>query len=1186
MRLQQLEIKGFKSFANETLINFNENVIGIVGPNGSGKSNIVDAIRWVLGEQKTSELRLDQMSSVIFNGTKKRKPGGIAQVSLTFENTKNLLPTEYNTVTITRVLYRSGDSEYRLNGVTCRLKDITSLFLDTGIGSNSYAIIALGMVDDILADKDNARRRMFEQAAGISKYKVRKRETINKLNNTTADLDRVADLLFEIEGNLKTLEKQAKRTKRYFELKAEYKELSIDLALLKVATLKDSHKELKSKLEQEEDRYRQFDVDIRQLEAKLEAEKKKNLDKEKTLSERQRDLNDLVGKIRGMENDKRMLQQRQQFIEENKTKLAESIRNASTRIKQLESDIEHYRSELNTEKRIEARLELELEAAETDLGQIRKNHGTLKADLDEIVRSQQVLEREVFELEKTKAVHSNQIQNSRQELQNNSQSIDQRQKEISGLIEKINKLEAEEKIKSDLLENLQAEEEKRQANLLEAEQHQEKLSQQIAKVNRELDAKRNEYKLTKSMVENLEGFPESIRFLSNSKDWNKTAPLLSDLLYVKEEYRIAIENYLEPYLNYYVVDNLEEAHQAIQLLGRTQKGKANFFLLDHFRDYIPPMAMLPGTLRAIDLVETDPAYRNLCSYLLEQVLITEQEDLLHSHPLPEGDFVLLAKSGRFIKKRFSVSGGSIGLFEGKKIGRKKNLEILDVAIKKGEREANRLSTDYYSLKTRIESLRTNRNDQQVQQERQALNRLTQEKISLATRRENFEAFVREVDEKGLRLEQQIREKEEAIRTIDAELDEKNKRIAELKQKIASTDGDYRQIAEKLSEASTTFNDRNIQFIRQQNKVTTLQRELSFRERQLEETSADLSNNQQASQGADTEILQVLQDIENIEKELLAAYSDRKVRESSLTEAEQSYFKARGSINEIEDQLRQVNKTRQNLQILINNLKDKFNDVKFEISSVAQRLRIEFEIDINDILNQDPKTGIPQDELQEKVEKLKKRLDNYGEINPMAVEAYDEMKERHDSISQQHDDILQAKESLLQTIKEIEETATSQFLESFEKVREFFVNVFRSLFTEDDSCDLILLDPENPLESKIEIVARPKGKRPQTISQLSGGEKTLTATALLFALYLLKPAPFCIFDEVDAPLDDANIFKFNKIIKKFSKDSQFIIVTHNKLTMAAVDTIYGVFMAEQGVSGVSQVDFRDFEHSTTFEISRQ
>ncbi|RME94959.1 MAG: chromosome segregation protein SMC, partial [Bacteroidetes bacterium] len=281
-------------------------------------------------------------------------------------------------------------------------------------------------------------------------------------------------------------------------------------------------------------------------------------------------------------------------------------------------------------------------------------------------------------------------------------------------------------------------------------------------------------------------------------------------------------------------------------------------------------------------------------------------------------------------------------------------------------------------------------------------------------------------------------------------------------------------------------------------------------------------------------------------------------------------------------------------IKINLLKEKFSSVKFDISTVAQRLRIEFGIEVNDFINQkvDAETAaaiekVDPTELELKVERLKSRIDNYGEINPMAVEAYDEMKERYETIDQQRQDIIEAKESLVATIKEIEETATKQFLEAFEQARLYFIDVFRSLFTEDDNCDLILVDPENPLESKIEIVAKPKGKRPQSISQLSGGEKTLTATALLFALYLLKPAPFCIFDEVDAPLDDANITKFNRIIKKFSKDSQFIIVTHNKLTMAAVDTIYGVHMAEQGVSAVTAVDFRDFEETGIFrEVAQQ
>lgn len=1183
MRLKSLEIKGFKSFANPTVINFAADVIGIVGPNGSGKSNVVDAIRWVLGEQSSRELRLDQMSSVIFNGTKKRKPAGIAQVSLTFENTKNLLPTEYNTVTITRMLYRSGESEYRLNGVTCRLKDITGLFLDTGIGSNSYAIIALGMVDDILEDKEDSRRKMFEQAAGVSKYKLRKKETLSKLKSTSEDLERIEDLLAEIESNLKSLEKQAKRTQKYFELKEEYKQLSVALALIKVGSLKEKHKTLQSQIDLEQDNYRQIDVESRNLEANLEKERLTHLDKEKALSERQRDLNSLVGRIRGMENDRRMLEQKQQFVQQNRQKLEQDIQQAQGRIVQLEDDIEHYRSELNVEKRVEARLEQELESAEQQLDKIRGGHGAMKADLDVVVQEQQKLERAINELEKQKAISLNQIDNHHNDLNRNDAEIRQRQESVSGLRNKVQELETQERVQQDAVTLLEEAEEKRQQDLQKGEAELSEITQKIARVRRDLDAKRNEFKLTKSMVENLEGFPESIQYLVKSKDWDKGAPLLSDLIYVSEEYRVAIENYLEPYLNYFVVNNLEEAYFAIELLGKTQKGKANFFVLDAFRDYQMPMTLLPETKMAIELVQTDPVYRNLVGYLLENVLLTEKEDI--SGALPDQDVVVLSRSGRIIKRRFSVSGGSIGLFEGKKIGRKKNLEVLEEAIKKAEQEENRLSTTSFNLKERVDALKAKRPDLEMQQQRSILNKLAQEKVSLATSLSNFESLIQEVSNRRELTEQRIKELQVTVGETEAQLTLRYAELDAVKEKISQTDGSFRQMADQLSQVSAAFNDKNIQFIRQQNKVNTFQQELTFREKQITDTKNALQQNQQGILTAERDTTVVADELVRLASNLQTAYAERGTHESSLTEAEQVYFKARTGMVEMEDRLRKLSRQQTDLQVLINTLKDKFNDVKFEISSISQRLRIEFEIGINDILNEEPSIKRPEAELQEEVDKLKKRLDNYGEINPMAVEAYTEIKERYDNIAQQRDDIVAAKKSLEQTILEIEETATRQFLEAFEKARLYFIDVFRSLFTEDDNCDLILLDPDNPLDSRIEIVAKPKGKRPQTISQLSGGEKTLTATALLFALYLLKPAPFCIFDEVDAPLDDGNITKFNRIIKKFSKDSQFIIVTHNKLTMAAVDTIYGVYMAEQGVSGVMPVDFRDYENvGGQFEVA--
>ena len=1183
MRLKSLEIKGFKSFANQTVVNFSEDVIGIVGPNGSGKSNIVDAIRWVLGEQSSRELRLDQMSSVIFNGTKKRKAAGLASVSLTFENTKNILPTEYQTVTITRMLYRSGDSEYRMNGVVCRLKDITSLFLDTGIGSNSYAIIALGMVDDILADKDNARRKMFEQAAGISKYKVRKREALNKLKSTSADLERIEDLLHEISGNLNSLEKQAKRTKRYFELKEDYKAMSIELALLQMEGLKKQNKDLSQQIENQQNNYRNIDADLKQKEAALESGRKGNLDKEKALSDKQRALNTLVGNIRGQENDRRILEQKQQFIVDNKGKLQREIQEAEIRLQQLMEDVDTYRSELNLEKRVEARLEIELGTAEDDLSKIRESHGAMKSDLDTIIQTQQSKERELYELEKQKAVNFNQIENNRQEL---SRTVEERQKregEIGLVQTKIEELQIQEKKEEQSLDDIERKERQRLQELEKAESEADQLNRNIAKVRRGLDAQRNEFKLTKSMVENLEGFPESIKFLSTNKDWDKEAPLLSDLIYVNESYRVSIENYLEPFLNYYVVETLADAYQAIQLLGRSQKGKANFFVLETFHDYTAPIKLFPELQRAIDLVQTEPPYFNLVSFLLENVLLSDQEDFGKS--LPDSEMVILSKSGRLIQKRFSVSGGSIGLFEGKRIGRKKNLEILDESIRRAEVDENKLSTTFYNLKKKIEELKTASFQKEIQVQKNRLNAIIQERVSFSTRLENFESFIQEVKQKEVQIKTRITNLQQENSAIELAIEGKSSELKLAKDQISNTDGTYQKLAEQLSQASTAFNEKNIHFIRQQNKVGTFQRELSFREKQIQETQAKLDRDTQQLSSADRDIEQIANDLIKLQQELQDLYLVRKEKEGALTEAEQTYFQARGSITELEDELRKLNRLQQDHQILINKLKEQFNDVKYQITVIAQRLRIEFDININDIINQEPVRSTPKEELEEKVERLKKRLDNYGEINPLAVEAFDEMKERFDNITQQRDDILEAKSSLEETIKEIEETATVQFLESFEKARLYFIEVFRSLFTEDDNCDLILLEPENPLDSKIEIVAKPKGKRPQTISQLSGGEKTLTATALLFALYLLKPAPFCIFDEVDAPLDDANILKFNKIIKRFSKESQFIIVTHNKLTMAEVDTIYGVFMGEQGVSGVMPVDFRDYDHTLSFEAAQ-
>jgi chromosome segregation protein len=1178
MRLKSLEIKGFKSFAEETVINFGEDVIGVVGPNGSGKSNVVDAIRWVLGEQKSKELRLDKMSSVIFNGTKNRKEGNTAQVTLTFENTKNILPTEYQNVSITRILYRSGESEYRLNGVTCRLKDITTLFMDTGIGSNSYAIIALGMVDDILENKENARRRMFEQAAGVSKYKARKHETMQKLDATTQDLERVQDLLFEIEKNLESLEKQAKRTQKYFDLREKYKELSIALAVIKVNAFKAGYKETGAQIEREEDNYRQIQAAITQAEAALEKEKAAHVDKERNLSEKQRELNSLVGRIRGKENDKRMMEQKTQFIEQNKKTLTEQIATLKGRLEQLETDIEYYTTELNAERRKESKLEEALSTTDEKLKSIRENHGSMKSEMDAKLQNQQRIERDITEFDKQRAIQLNQIDNLQQDMTRRIADVELRRSEtknVKGLLEEV---EEKEKANHLVIKDLEEKENTRKADVEKAERMIDDKTKQLSEVNRRLDSKKNEFKLTKSMVESMEGFPESIKYLQSNKEWK--FPLLSDLIYVKENYRAAIENYLEAYLNYYVVDTFDDAMRAIRLLSTAQKGKANFFILEAFSNYQPALELVEGVSEATNFVEVEAKYRILTAYLLENVFVSDNVGVGLSQAM-ERNITLLDESGAFMKRRFSIAGGSVGLFEGKKIGRKKNLEVLEKLIKEGEEESSKLTAELSQTRAYLQDLKSKNHTQEIQNQYNILNKNAQEILGLRLKLDNVEAYAKENEDKN----QVAREQVESILKSNQEIEEKLLTLRNdadrLRNQVSDSGDSYRLLADELSNASQAYNEANINFIRQQNKVSTLQQELNFRKNQNTENQNILQRSESNLKNSEAEFLENQQQIDVFSKELIENYRNRKTFEATLNEAEQTYYQARSVINELDDKVRRLSRQQAEVQSLVNRLKDKFNDIKLQLTSIGERLQVEFSISINDIINQEPDDQYNRAQLEEDVTKMKRQLDTFGEINPMAVEAYNEIKERHDTIAVQRDDILQAKESLLETIKEIEETATVQFKESFDQIRSNFIEIFRTLFTEDDSCDLTLENPDNPLESPINIIAKPKGKRPQSISQLSGGEKTLTATALLFALYLLKPAPFCIFDEVDAPLDDANIEKFNRIIKKFSDQSQFIIVTHNKATMAAVDVIYGVYMPEQGVSAVTPVDFRSLDDSRSF-----
>ncbi|MBC7887668.1 MAG: chromosome segregation protein SMC [Ferruginibacter sp.] len=1168
MRLKSLEIKGFKSFADKTVLHFDEGITGVIGPNGCGKSNIIDSIRWVIGEHKISNLRSENLESLVFNGSKSRSASGLAEVSLTFENTRNLLPTEFNMVTVTRKYYKNGESEYRLNDVACRLKDIHNLFMDTGISTDSYAIIELGMVDDIIKDKENSRRKMLEQAAGITIYKTRKKEAKLKLDLTEQDLARIEDLLFEINNQLKSLESQAKKAEKYFEIKKEYKEVSIELAKAALEGFNITYRDLNQQQQAEVDKRIELEAAIALEDAALEQEKLGFITREKALQDLQHAFNDMLGAVRSKESDKSLAAQRLQYLKERAASLDDFLQKAGGQLKGLDESIQFTNLQINEDEIKLEELEGKLEELKNAVEDKRRVFDEKRSGIDALRRENQAIQRNQFEAEKKVAVADTSIQNLHRAIIQLQEEKNQRQAQLQ-------QLEAERKVKADELEQrkidlqqLQQQQEFTKEQILQTQGMLETLRAELAGENRTLDSKKNEYALLKSLVDSMEGYPESVKFLHKNPNWNHEAPLLSDIIYVQPEYRAAVENVLEPYLNYYVVNNLEEGLQAIHLLDDNKKGKANFFLQDKFTGF--EQGHQPeGTIPALSVVEMEGTYTNLAKHLLGNVFIAENEDALAS----SNGAVVLEKTGKYVKGQYSITGGSVGLFEGKKIGRAKNLEKLIEEIRAQEIVVNQLKAIIRERHDEVIAFNEQLKENAIKQAQEDVNNDTNHVFSLQNKIENLN-YLEETTAKRLEdLQEQLAINHDAVSGTRDELEKLNTQLEALTDKMQVEEQDYASAEQEYNFATATYNDGNLQFTRQQSKLVSLKQEYQFKSRQLNDLKVQVESSTLQLTEAAGSITETTSALAELEVLVVRMLQEKDIEEKKLNEADQAYYNLRNALAAKETELRHKQKSKESIDHLLSDIKDRLTELKLQLAGMKERLQVEFRIDLDSIIDEPRSGNVPLEDLQEKNDRMRKRLENIGEINPTAIEAYTEMKKRYEFIMEQKNDLVTAKDSLMQTIQEVEATANQQFLETFNKVRENFQKVFQALFTEDDTADMILVDPTNLADTAIDIVAKPKGKRPSSIGQLSGGEKTLTATALLFAIYLIKPAPFCILDEVDAPLDDANVGKFTKMIKQFSENSQFIIVTHNKQTMSAVDVIYGVTMQEPGVSKLVPVDFR-------------
>ena len=624
MLLTRLEAKGFKSFGDKISLQFGKGVTAVVGPNGSGKSNVVDAIRWVLGEQSSKTLRSDKMENIIFNGTQKRKPLQMAEVSLSFTNDKQLLPTEYAEVTIARRYYRSGDSEYLLNGITCRLRDIQELFMDTGIGPDSYAIIELKMVDNLLNDTNHARRNLFEEAAGISKYKKRKKETERQLLQADADLERVEDLLHEIAGNMRQLERQAKQAKRYLEVKQQYRALRISLARKTTARQLQQQEQLQAELTELQTTRAAATAAIAKAQAALEADKLKLLEAEKLLSSRQKALNAHVEQLRQRETEKRLKNERLRLQEQRLVQLEQQL----TQYEQNQQQAQQQLDALQQEQESLARRLLEEEQlhqqAQQQLAQQTEAHKLTQQQLAEHEQLVRNYQQQHYKHRNALEVAEVQLQTLQQQLTEYTAQTGEQSENKNVLDLSIASVQRQLNEQQQLVQAEEAAQEQARQQLQATEAELAEVHQQLNTLKRTKDARSNELRLTKSMVENMEGYPDAIRFLRKQPDFGKKVPLLTEIISAEAPYRLPLENYLEPWLNYYIVADEAQALKAVDLLAASAKGRASFFLLNKFAAVATEAApTFEQAVQGLSVVSFPERYRQLVTVLLQKVYIRQ-----------------------------------------------------------------------------------------------------------------------------------------------------------------------------------------------------------------------------------------------------------------------------------------------------------------------------------------------------------------------------------------------------------------------------------------------------------------------------------------------------------------------------------------------------------------------------------
>jgi len=1178
MILSKIQILGFKSFAKKLELKFDGKITAIVGPNGCGKTNIVDAIRWGLGEQRPSVLRADRMESIIFGGAQSSRPLGMAEVSVHFDNSRNILPIDYSEVVVTRRLFRSGDSEYILNKKAVRLKDINDLLMDTGIGADAYSVIELKMVEDILSDKAEDRRKLLEEAAGVTKYKHRLRAAIRKLDATKNDLFRVNDIIQEVNRTVSSLQRQVQRAKRYQVLHEEIKDLELRRGSQVFTQLQERMKPLKAQRKAFQQQKDGRTTEISKEETDLETMRLQLTEQERTLVGVREEMNGTVERIHQREGDIRVAKERISYLREAKDRYGLEIEDLKKRSEDQKNhlvlvigDREALQVKITSTGRIFNNKQKELEVFQQGLNFKRLELNKKKKEIIECLEEIHRLSGEETQL--------------RAKIDNNQGRLERLDEEdtVSREIqtethEKQNALDERFRImRSEHGKILQARDRK-ETETERIRKDIESTKEQVFKDQSDLDLLQGRLEFLRSVVESHEGITDGAKKLLKEKVTGLKG-VLADLLETKQEHRSAVEVGLGEAAQYLLFDERDRALSALNLLKRRGGGRVSLLFMDGMKA-LPKHKERPKMPSGIqiegwgdELVKSDRSLSSIVEYLLGDLLIVKDLDAAQkaADAFPDGGFRVATLEGELITGWGVLHSGKPASEDVGMVGRMQQIEELEKRLKKRKSKLTADRKHQADLETQLTSL-----IQEFDEVKKDL-AVLDEKIVDAEKQQARVQFEKERADEGIQGNAKERQKllaeiEKGRESMD-NLRPRMEHLLEKREQIEVVSGQFQEEVDRLEveegKKEKEVHQHNLTVVRLKGEAKNLDYDIERSEKLIEEIIATIQQRSDEIVKGDEQIQQYMAEKEKNEKTLVDDFAEKEKQEVKLNKKEETYQELMEDLKNREREIREVRRDRDAASDSLHQLEMEISELEHEAKSLRARLLESYETDVRKLPRE--KEEINLEEAEFEIEERKRKMKALGLVNLAALQEYDTEKERLDFMIGQRADLLSAEETLKETIKRINETARSRFIEVFSLVQKNFKETFGRFFNGGEA-DLRLPEGEDPLEAQVEIIARPAGKHFRDLDLLSGGEKALTAISLLFALYLVKPSPFCILDEIDAPLDDANVERFTRVLNEFAEKTQFVIVTHNKMTMKSAQALYGVTMEEEGVSKIVSVKF--------------